>query len=87
LVIGLSKGTVIFVKVNNLSHIFARFSIHREAVMQINEIREIGTFLSICKENILKIWGFNEGENKLPREVIKGKFNLYREVFKIVVSK
>lgn len=29
LVIGLSKGTVIFVKVNNLDHIFARFSIHR----------------------------------------------------------
>jgi hypothetical protein len=32
LVIGLSKGTVIFVKVNNLSHIYARFSIHREAI-------------------------------------------------------
>ena len=32
LVIGLNKGTVIFVKVNNLSHIYARFSIHREAI-------------------------------------------------------
>lgn len=40
LVIGLSKGTVIFVKVNNLSHIYARFSIHREAVTHIAEIKE-----------------------------------------------
>lgn len=40
LVIGLSKGTVIFVKVNNLSHIYARFSIHREAITYIAEIKE-----------------------------------------------
>ena len=32
LVYGLSKGSVIFVKVNDLDHIFARFSIHREAI-------------------------------------------------------
>ena len=82
--IGLSKGTIIFIKVNNLSHIFARFSIHREAVLQINEIRELGTFLSICKENQLKIWGFSE---KTGREVIKAKYNLHREVFKIIVCK
>jgi len=55
--------------------------------MQINEIREIGTFLSICKENTLKIWGFGEGEGKYRREIIKARFNLYREVFKIIVSK
>lgn len=32
LVIGLSKGTILFVKVNNMDHIYARFSIHRQAV-------------------------------------------------------
>ena len=32
LVIGLSKGSIIFVKVNNLDQIYARFSIHREKV-------------------------------------------------------
>jgi hypothetical protein len=82
LVIGLSKGTVIFVKVNNLSHIYARFSIHREAICQVNEVRDQGIFLSICEENILQIWGFEmQAKERICREVIKKKFNLYREVF------
>lgn len=32
IVIGLSKGTVLFVRVNDLDHIYSRFSIHRQAV-------------------------------------------------------
>ena len=82
LVIGLSKGTVIFVKVNNLSHIYARFSIHREAITNITEIKEQGVFLSICTEFILQIWGFQEqSKERITREVIKMKINLHREVF------
>ena len=29
LVMGLSKGSVVFVKVNHIEHIYARFSIHK----------------------------------------------------------
>ena len=50
LVVGLSKGTVLFVRVNNLDHIYARFSIHRQAVTQIHEVKERKIFLSICEE-------------------------------------
>jgi WD40 repeat protein len=88
LVIGLSKGTIIFVKMDNLSHIYARFSIHREAILQINEIKDQEVFLSICEENILQIWGFEDPiKGGIRREVIKKKFNLYREVFQVVLSK
>ena len=82
LVIGLSKGSIIFVKVNNLDQIYARFSIHREEVKQIYEIRKDRVFLSICEENILCIWGFTE-----VREQLYHKFNLYREVMSIIVAK
>lgn len=82
MVIGLSKGTVIFVKMDNLSHIYARFSIHREAILQLNEIKDQEVFLSICEENILQIWGFDDQSKVgIQREVILKKFNLYREVF------
>ena len=40
LVIGLSKGTIVFVQVDSMDHIFARFSIHGQAVKQIHEIRK-----------------------------------------------
>lgn len=33
LVIGLSKGMIVFVRVDNLDHIYARFSIHQSAVL------------------------------------------------------
>ena len=64
LVIGLSKGTILFVKVNNMDHIFARFSIHRQAVKHIHEVRVDKVFLSICEEHLLHIWGFEEGMDK-----------------------
>ena len=86
LVIGLSKGTILFVKVNNMDHIFARFSIHRQAVKQIHEIREHKVFLSICEEDTLSIWGFEKGKDSLREHVYK-RVNLHREVMTIVVSK
>jgi len=63
MVIGLSKGTILFVKVNDLDHIFARFSIHRQAVTQIHEVKAHKLFISICEENILNIWGFEKGRD------------------------
>ena len=60
LVVGLSKGTIIFVRVNNLDHIYARFSVHRQAISQIHEVKEQKIFLSICEELHLMIWGFPE---------------------------
>ena len=35
LIFGMSKGTVIFVKVDKLDQVYSRFSIHRQAITQI----------------------------------------------------
>ena len=64
---------VLFVKVDNLDFIYARFSIHRQAVTQIHELRQHRLFLSICDELSLNIWGFQNG-----REKIYQTLNLYR---------
>ena len=82
LIIGLSKGTIVFVRVNNLDHIYSRFSLHRQAVEQIHELRQHKVFLSICEELILKIWGFDG-----HREEVYQTFNIYRDVMTIMVSK
>ena len=84
MVVGLSKGTIVFVRVDNINHIFARFSIHRQAVTQISEIKKDKVFMSICEENNLKIWGFN---SILKREEVYQSFNLFREVMTITFSK
>lgn len=83
LVIGLSKGMIVFVRVDNLDHIYARFSIHQAAVLQIHELPECKTFLSICKENTLFIWGFDEEKRALEKY---NKYDLCREVMTIIVS-
>ena len=71
-----------FVRVNNLDHIYARFSIHRQAISQIHEVKEHKIFLSICEELQLMIWGFTE-----KREQVYQKFDLGRGVFTVAVSK
>lgn len=69
-------------RVNNLEYIYARFSIHRQAVEQIHEIKEHKVFLSICSELQLCIFGFDN-----HREQVYQRFSLYREVLKIVGAK
>ena len=44
-----------FVKVDNLEVIYARFSIHRQAIQQIYEMPSVSKFLSICEEMILNV--------------------------------
>jgi len=53
--LGLSKGSVIFVSVNDLNTIIARFSLHRQAVVQIFEMKEKKRFLSVCEEHLLNV--------------------------------
>lgn len=49
--------------------------------MQIHEIPESKVFLSICKENNLFIWGFEDGRDKQYQ-----KFDLCRQVMTVIVS-
>ena len=85
LVIGLSKGMIVFVRVDNLDHIYARFSIHQSAVLQVHELPECKTFLSICKENTLNIWGFDDNrEVKYHR--LRRSYDLCREVMTVIVA-
>jgi len=79
LVIGLSKGTVIFVRIDNLDYIYARFSLHRQAVTHITEVKQHKTFISVCDEFSMVVWGFAHG-----REQVYQKFNLYQPIFDII---
>lgn len=56
---------VIFVRVDNLDHIYARYSIHQTAVLQVHEMTECETFLSICEANKLCIWNFQQPDGKV----------------------
>jgi hypothetical protein len=40
LVMGLSKGAIVFVRVDKLDRIYARFPLHKQAVEQVYEIRK-----------------------------------------------
>ena len=58
LVFGLSKGTVIFlpVELDKIDFIYARVSVHRQAVTSIHEFKD--KFISICEELSICIWDF-----------------------------
>lgn len=58
LVFGLSKGHVIFVRIDIMDYIYARFAIHRQPVTQVAQLRTQQLFLSMCSEFSLKLWGF-----------------------------
>ncbi len=61
LVMGLSKGTLVFISVDNLEQVYARFSIHRQQIDQIYEVPKYGKIISVCHELVLNIWGFANG--------------------------
>lgn len=67
LIMGLSKGTIIFVKVDDLENIFARFSVHHQQVDHIYEMRSQQKILSICSEFFLHIWGFPDNKLQVYR--------------------
>ena len=57
--VGLSKGSVAFLEVDKIDQIYARFSVHNEAVTHICEIKEEGgIFVSICKACTIVTWNF-----------------------------
>lgn len=58
IVLGFSKGTFAFVSVHQTDKVYARFSIHRQSIVKIEEMSAKGIFLSICSEFIMNIWGF-----------------------------
>ena len=58
LVMGLSKGSVIFVRVDHIELIYARFSIHKQQIEHIHELKRQKCIMTLCQEYQLKIWGF-----------------------------
>jgi hypothetical protein len=61
LVLGLAKGAIVFVRVDELEKIYARFSPgHKLAIEHIYEIRKQKKILTICEEFKMLIWGFTE---------------------------
>lgn len=80
LVAGLETGTIIFINVNNLEQIYARFSVHRHQIAHIEEIRSKNLILSLCNEYKLLIWGFQNHRFKLYRQ-----YNLQRPLAELRV--
>jgi WD40 repeat protein len=74
MVLGFSKGTIVFVNTGQIETIYARFSIHRQEISKIQQIQK-GLFISICKELTMNIWGFTS-ENIC----IYKTFKIYREI-------
>jgi len=47
IVLGFSKGTFAFVSVHQTDKVYARFSIHRQSILKIQEMNVRGMFFSI----------------------------------------
>lgn len=76
IVLGFSKGTFAFVSVHKTDKVYARFSIHRQAIQKITQMSSV--FLSICAEMILNIWGFSE-DNIVVYKTLK-TFRMVHEI-------
>lgn len=59
LALGLSKGAIIFLHVNQLDRVFCRFTIHRAAITAIKYLPKTKCFISICQEFLFKVWKLN----------------------------
>ena len=60
LVLGLSKGTIIFLAVDKIERIYARLSFHSDAIQHIVEIPIYKKFISICSAYNICVWGFQD---------------------------
>ena len=75
IVLGLSAGTVIFLQVDEIDLIYARVSVHREAVQRICEVDQKGVFVSVCAATQITVWNFNGqklrfiSQNQICREI------------------
>ena len=46
---------MVFISVDKIDFVYARFSIHRQAVELIQEMPENEKFISMCSEKIIKV--------------------------------
>ena len=58
--ITLGKGTLLFCQVDNLTSIYSRYIIHRETIVNIEELP--GYLMTVCLSHILIISKFNSEE-------------------------
>ena len=77
---GLSKGSVVFVHMHKLGEIYARFSVHKQQIEHIQELKQQRCMLTVCAENEMKIWGFEDGRMQTWR-----KYNLLRPISQMQV--
>lgn len=79
LVFGLSKGTVIFLPIDSIDMIYARFSFHRQAVTTLHQIHGTSNFVSICDEFNLCVWGFKD-----HKSIVYNSVQMFRPIASIV---
>jgi hypothetical protein len=74
MVLGFSKGSLVFVNTSEIETIYARFSIHRQEITKIQQIQK-GLFLSVCKELTMNLWGFTS-----DNIIVYQTFRIYRDI-------
>lgn len=79
IVLGLSKGTVIFLPIDQTDLIYARFSFHRQGITTLHQINGTENFITICEELNLSVWGFKENKSHIYNFV-----NICRPISNIV---
>ena len=82
LVFGIDKGHVIFVRLDLPNYIYARFSVHRQSIEHIAQIRHQKIFITMCTELNLHIWSFVDNKVQKHRS-----FELQRSLGHIKVIK
>lgn len=52
MLLGLDRGSVVFLEIDKLSKIYSRFSVHQDPVLHLCELQDgRGVFVSICQAN------------------------------------
>ena len=63
LVLGLSKGVVLFIAVDKIDQIYSRFFFHKQAIIHLKELPKRKKFISICQEMNICLWGFKDNKS------------------------
>jgi len=81
LMLGLSKGTIVFIDVKHFTEVYARFSIITSAIKMVREVIATRTFVLFSEEFNLTLFGF-----KNSKSVVLQTVSLFRPVMEMCVS-
>ena len=77
LAVGGTRGSIMFLSIEDMGNLYARVSYHREKIINLQEVANRETrqewLVSICEEKYLKILTFSRGKANCTRTVFMGE--------------